>query len=859
MPRESLPSGSEFWTRFIAIVSACGTACAVVVACYLILLLRMPMEQMKALGFIVAVLLLPATPLSAWMYRRAVRPVISWLEEEAQADETSLETRRRAFGAVVNLPAQVLSLSFFLFAVPAALAVLGLVFWFDEFKLYHAGLMLVAALSAGGLSSLIEGALLKRWLAGLRGDLTRLVPNPMQRSELTRPVSLLTKLQVVIATCTLVPVILTALVGHTRATLPVESFVQTLQLEEASRALVAYDETGDFDLDSLSSSGVFAALSTSYLVIDHFTGELVAGNPEQLASREIERIVESSDLQGIGQELNAEHLYAWRKTHDEHYAVVVASPRAAIVGDAGNLAAVFLSLLVGCLALALGVGWLVAQDVGGATLLLGAAADRMASGDLRRIDVIESEDEMGTLARAFDAMTSALRDSVGEVADTADGVEQAATSISRVSQDLHSGAQSQGREVKQVVEAMDAVEAQASEIARSSNELRHLASESTSSMLELGASGDQLNQTAGSLSERVEEVLTTVEETVRSVRQVGRETGALVEAAADTSSSMEEMAGAMKHVDETAVETASLSEQVVAASEFGHKKARDAIEGIESIRSATETAQSVILRLGGRAQEIGGILDVIDDVADETNLLALNAAIIAAQAGEHGRAFSVVADEIKELADRVLASTKEISGLIRSVQEESQSAIDAMAAGSRSVAEGVERSSEAGESLEEITRISRDSGLRIREIVQSVQEQTKAAGHVVDLMDRVRTGVQTIQCATTEQERGNERVFDATQSMRDAAQQLHLTTAEQATGIARIRESVSGVKEQMESIDGALQEQAGSCGQVVGFLEEVSSRSIANERAARLVGESTTELTEQAIRLRAGMGRFQRS
>ncbi|MCP5040789.1 MAG: hypothetical protein GY944_07145, partial [bacterium] len=71
MPRESLPSGSEFWTRFIAIVSACGTACAVVVACYLILLLRMPMEQMKALGFIVAVLLLPATPLSAWMFRRA--------------------------------------------------------------------------------------------------------------------------------------------------------------------------------------------------------------------------------------------------------------------------------------------------------------------------------------------------------------------------------------------------------------------------------------------------------------------------------------------------------------------------------------------------------------------------------------------------------------------------------------------------------------------------------------------------------------------------------------------------------------------------------------------------------------------
>ena len=153
-------------------------------------------------------------------------------------------------------------------------------------------------------------------------------------------------------------------------------------------------------------------------------------------------------------------------------------------------------------------------------------------------------------------------------------------------------------------------------------------------------------------------------------------------------------------------------------------------------------------------------MDVIDDVADETNLLALNAAIIAAQAGEQGKAFSVVADEIKELADRVLASTKEIGGLIRAVQEEGSNAIGAIEKGASSVALGVDLSAEAGESLEEITRASRQSGTRIAGIVSAVREQAKAASHVVELMERVRGGVEQIRAAAAEQDRGNEVVHE---------------------------------------------------------------------------------------------------
>ena len=118
-------------------------------------------------------------------------------------------------------------------------------------------------------------------------------------------------------------------------------------------------------------------------------------------------------------------------------------------------------------------------------------------------------------------------------------------------------------------------------------------------------------------------------------------------------------------------DAARLAEKVSReASERGMTAIREAIKGMQNIRQAVEATADVVNRLGKRSQEIGQILKVIDEVTDQTSLLALNAAILAAQAGEHGKGFAVVADEIKDLADRTAASTQEITGLISAVREE---------------------------------------------------------------------------------------------------------------------------------------------------------------------------------------------
>lgn len=786
--------------------------------------------------------------------RSFLRPLYLYLGARTSGGEVSRDQVRAAFRCAVSLPRFMLVLMVLLWCsavvyIPAVSWLMGQPGWL---KSGHLGVLLVAAATGALVSSSFLYFLVKRSLEQVRGTIASEIRDPEERRALMPRVPLARKVQYVVAGTLVASLLFSLGIAYSRAGRAIDEMAASWQ-HKALQSMPQARTSADIEhsVSQMFSDPTLMPYPTSFEAINGEARE--DAPPYELLVRERLTLGEPA---GVYTGLGGDEVVSWFTT-PAGAVLVATTPRDALRESLSGVLWILGIVLLIATGISVAVAVLFAADVSRGVSTLRKQAERMALGDLRPGAVFESEDELGDLARAFDRMGGALRATVGRVAEAADRVESSAGDISRVSESVGAASADQVRRIQQANELMLEIKAQIGGVADSAQALNVSVEESSSSILELGAASDELNDTASVLSTKVDDVSSSIEQMVRSVKQVGSTSEALSDAAAETSSSMEEMASAMRAVDTTAEKTADLSRGVVSSAENGQDKVRQTIVGMEAIRDATDTAERVIQGLGTRAVEIGAILDVIDDVADETNLLALNAAIIAAQAGEHGRAFSVVADEIKELADRVLASTKEIGGLIRAVQSESENAQGAVEEGSRSVASGVELSAEAGLSLEEITRNSRESGTRIGEIVTAVQEQTKAASHVVELMERVRSGVEQIRSAGAEQDHGNEVVHRSALTMREVAQQVRRTTEEQSRGFGRIRESVEGVREAVEQINGSLQEQSTACSQVAEFLEQVYERTRSNEESGGRMDEAMQGLVRQAEALREDVAKFQ--
>jgi methyl-accepting chemotaxis protein len=236
--------------------------------------------------------------------------------------------------------------------------------------------------------------------------------------------------------------------------------------------------------------------------------------------------------------------------------------------------------------------------------------------------------------------------------------------------------------------------------------------------------------------------------------------------------------------------------------------AAEAIRGMQNINEAVEATAAVVNRLGKRSQEIGQILKVIDEVTDQTSLLALNAAILAAQAGEHGKGFAVVAEEIKDLAERTAASTQEISGLIASVQEETAESVQAMGKGLKAVEAGVSLVNVTSDVLQQVTGSSQQSSEMARAIEKTTAEQAKGVSQITETSISVAGQVEQIAEALQEQRKGSERIAKAAERMRDITRQVKTATQEQTTGSRQIANAIESVTTQASQVARSTSEQS---------------------------------------------------
>jgi twitching motility protein PilJ len=215
------------------------------------------------------------------------------------------------------------------------------------------------------------------------------------------------------------------------------------------------------------------------------------------------------------------------------------------------------------------------------------------------------------------------------------------------------------------------------------------------------------------------------------------------------STAINDMAASIDQVSANASESSAVAERSVTIANKGNEVVHNTIDGMDNIREQIQDTSKRIKRLGESSQEIGDIVSLIDDIADQTNILALNAAIQASMAGDAGRGFAIVADEVQRLAERSSSATKQIETLVRAIQNDTNEAVISMEQTTSEVVRGARLAQDAGVALEEIEGVSRVLAELIESITDAARQQAASAGQISQTMTVIQqTSTQTTSGTT---------------------------------------------------------------------------------------------------------------
>lgn len=260
-----------------------------------------------------------------------------------------------------------------------------------------------------------------------------------------------------------------------------------------------------------------------------------------------------------------------------------------------------------------------------------------------------------------------------------------------------------------------------------------------------GAIADSVNFAIDQLRQLVLAINTTADRVAHSSQQTQMTAVELAEASehqaqeiASVSAAINQMAMSIDQVSANASESASVAQRSVAIAQNGADVVQRSIEGMNTIRNQIQETSKRIKRLGESSQEIGDIVSLINDIADQTNILALNAAIQASMAGEAGRGFAVVADEVQRLAERSAVATRQIETLVKTIQADTNEAVSSMESTTAEVVKGAKLAKDAGEALEEVQTVSNTLADLIQSISDAARQQATSAGHISSTMNIIQ-------------------------------------------------------------------------------------------------------------------------
>ena len=483
-------------------------------------------------------------------------------------------------------------------------------------------------------------------------------------------------------------------------------------------------------------------------------------------------------------------------------------------------------------------------------------AATVASGDLTGTLIINRHDELGDLGMSLNSMASDLRSTIIQIGASSAELFKATAEIEHASSTMVVSVERQQEDVLEITHSANDISRLIENVNVGVDGLNASVENSASTVMQLSVSIDEVVRNMELLTASVDDIGTSMRHLSGSIRQIDSGVHALELTSATTASSVQQFDTSIRRIEDYAKESFLISGQVLRDAESGKQAVDATIVGIGHIMNASRTTADSIGFLSQKAKSIGSIVTVIDEIAQQTTLLALNASIIAAQSGEHGRSFSVVAMEIKKLAERTARSTREIGEVIKGVQVEIERTVASIGAASESISTGERLSHQAGAVLEKIVGGVNSTSQQMSEIARATKEQSRGSEMIRSAMEQIAEMTATIAQNTDRQRKESESIQVEADKVRLFSADVMRSMKEQAN----VGELISSMSQQVSDMSGQIRkscvEQTRGSQRIGKSVERIRQSSADVRQETHVVGKGVIKLGKQTKLLLDGISDF---
>jgi len=500
--------------------------------------------------------------------------------------------------------------------------------------------------------------------------------------------------------------------------------------------------------------------------------------------------------------------------------------------------------------------WFLARDIARPVDELVRLASDMADGRFSTRVRIFADDEVGVVARSFATTQKNLRALISRVGGRGESVTGGVRLMNEGTEVLVGNAHKQREMAGQSSSALTLVESETQSVLHEVDRVSELTYDSAGRATELRASFTEVARRMSELFHSVEKSSSAATEIDASARETAQRSVNLGTIASDVVAFVAQMDATVEQIVRTAQQTTALSEEVRKQAAAGRGAVEATMGGIRNAQEATQRTAGAFEALQKSLGQIDQILLFIDDVTNRTNLLSLNAAIIAAQAGAQDHGFSVIADEVRELADRTRNATKEIAGIVRALRPVTREAVEALQEGVDNVDRTVGLASEASSSLDTILGSAERSLEMTVSISRALDEQSRASRHLHEQTATMSDHIAEMQRATQGQADATRLLASEAERVSDIASQVNRATEEQtlaAQGIASAMEHVVG---DVATIRDRLERQLRQAEQVASASKETLAIAEKNNAIAEEFRASLQSLLTSGREFETEVNRF---